>query len=53
MSDDTDRLHLIVKAFLYCKEEITREAIAAQFRHETGREAPAEALERLLRKEGA
>ncbi len=53
MSDDTDRLHLIVKAFLHCKQEITREALAGQFRYETGREAPAEALERILRKEGA
>lgn len=42
MHDPTDleRINAIIKAMVHCNEEVTEDAVAKQFRYETGRAMP-------------
>lgn len=48
MSDDADRLREIVSAFLACGQALEDEAVARQFRYETGRPPFPPQLERAI-----
>ena len=50
MSEDRERLKLIIKAFEYCGQVLSRAAVKKQFRYETGRNPEEEIVAKVMQK---